>query len=424
MSTPSEVRTAPPTPLGLDLATPDPVPEEGIAAAVELMRRGALFRYAETGADAGPAALLEQEFAASLGRRYALGTNSCGAAMFLALHALGVSPGDPVLMNAWTLAPVPGAVRHVGARAVLVDITPDLTIDLDDLEAKAAAHPGAVLLLSHMRGHLADLEAVAALCSRYDLRLVEDCAHSLGAGWAGRPSGTFGAVGCFSTQGYKHLNSGEGGLLVTDDEEVAARAVLASGSYMLYGQHLARPPLEAFTGLAAEEANHSMRMTNLTAALLRPQLAALPERVAAWNARYSRLADGLAQLSSLRLPHRRPEEAFVGSSLQFFPEGLSDEQMTVLCTTADELGVHVKWFGAAAPVGFTSAYSSWTFAHPTPLPATDAVLGRLCDIRVPLSLPVERCDDVVAILAHALATARSSHPVPSGASSHETRTDR
>ena len=79
------------------------------------------------------------------------------------------------------------------------------------------------------------------ICDAHSLRLVEDCAHSLGATWAARPTGTFGAVGCFSTQGYKHLNSGEGGFLVTDDDNVAARAVLASGSYMLTSSTPAGP---------------------------------------------------------------------------------------------------------------------------------------------------------------------------------------
>ena len=75
------------------------------------------------------------------------------------------------------------------------------------------------------------------ICDDYGVRLIEDCAHSLGASWDTRQTGTFGEVACFSTQGYKHLNSGEGGFLVTDDDTVAARAILASGSYMLYGQH-------------------------------------------------------------------------------------------------------------------------------------------------------------------------------------------
>lgn len=400
------VRTNRPAPLDIDLATPEPIPDEGIAAATELLRSGRLFRYAEAGGTPGEAAAWEQEFAAYLGRRYAVAVNSCGAALYLALHSLGVRPGDVVLMNSWTLAPVPGAVAHAGAHPILLETTPELTVDLADLERHAAAHPGAVLLLSHMRGHIADLPTVSALCDRYGLRLVEDCAHSLGGGWAGRPSGTFGAIGCFSTQTYKHLNSGEGGVLVTDDDEIAARAVLASGSYALYGQHSSRPPLDVLDALAPSEPNHSMRLTSLAAAVLRPQLRTLPARVAAWNSRYARLADGLAGLPGLRLPHRPTAEDYVGSSLQFFLD-LPDPEIVAFCREADALGVHVKWFGAPRPSAFTSAHQHWEYAGRQSLPGTDRVLGRLCDIRVPLALPLDRCDDVVSILRYSLLHART-----------------
>ena len=402
-----------PPALDVDLATQDPLPDEAIEEAVQLMRSGALFRYAETGAVGGAAALLEVELAQTLGRRYAIGVNSCGSALYLALHCLGVGVGDVVLMNSWTLAPVPGAVAHAGARSVLVETTEDLTIDLDDLEVIAARHPGSVLLLSHMRGHIADMPAVVRICDAHGLKLVEDCAHSLGATWSARPTGTFGAIGCFSTQGYKHLNSGEGGFLVTDDDDVAARAVLASGSYMLYGQHTSRPPLEHIARFADAEPNHSMRMTNLAAVLLRPQLRSLPERVAGWNERYTRLADGLRALPGVRLPRRHRAEGFVGSSLQFFVEDLSPGRADTFCALADGLGVHVKWFGAPLPVAFTSNYRRWAYAERPALPRTDAVLARLFDIRVPLALPVDRCADVVAILSHALTAARADaldHP--------------
>lgn len=400
----------PPQAFDVDLATPDPIPEEAIEEAVKIMRSGALFRYAETGASGSAAAILETELADYLGRRYAVGANSCGSAMYLALHCLGVGVGDVVLMNSWTLAPVPGAVEHAGARSVLVETTEDLTIDLDHLDATAALHPGSVLLLSHMRGHIANLDTVVEICNAHGLRLIEDCAHSLGATWAGRPTGTWGAVGCFSTQGYKHLNSGEGGFLVTDDDDVAARAVLASGSYMLYGQHASRPPTEYVARFAELEPNHSMRMTNLTAALLRPQLRSLPERIKGWNERYARLAACLREVPGVRMAHRSRDEGFVGSSLQFYVDDISPEQASRFCDLADGLGVHVKWFGARKPVAFTSEYHSWAYAERPELRRTDEVLARLFDIRVPLALPVDRCDDVTEILAHALATAVATTP--------------
>ena len=114
-------------------------------------------------------------------------------------------------------------------------------MDLDDLERQAAATRARYFLMSHMRGHIADMDRAVGICSRFGIALIEDCAHTMGAKWASRYSGTFGDIGCFSTQTYKHINSGEGGLLVTDDARVAAKAILYSGSYMFYDRHTARP---------------------------------------------------------------------------------------------------------------------------------------------------------------------------------------
>ena len=101
--------------LTLNLSAPPPIPEAGIAAAEAVLRAGWTHRYGETMGDASEAAMLEAEFAAHLGARFCVAVNSCGSAMFLALLCAGVKPGDAVLMNAFTLAPVPGAVAHAGA---------------------------------------------------------------------------------------------------------------------------------------------------------------------------------------------------------------------------------------------------------------------------------------------------------------------
>ena len=112
----------------------EPIPEEGIAAALDVMRHGRLHRYNTAPGEISETALLEQEFAALTGARYCLAVASGGYAMATALRAVGVRPGDRVLTNVFTLAPVPGAIAAVGAEPVLVGVTEGLTIDLDDLE--------------------------------------------------------------------------------------------------------------------------------------------------------------------------------------------------------------------------------------------------------------------------------------------------
>ena len=115
----------------------EPIPEEGIRAAIEVMRHGRLHRYNTVGDEIGETAALEQEFAAFTGAKYCLAVASGGYALGTALRALGIGPGDRVLTNAFTLAPVPGAIAAVGAEPAFIEVTDDLTIDLDDLALKA-----------------------------------------------------------------------------------------------------------------------------------------------------------------------------------------------------------------------------------------------------------------------------------------------
>ena len=129
----------------------EPIPEEGIEAALAVLRHGRLHRYNVSPGEVGETALLEQEFATFTGAKYCLATGSGGIAMTTAMRAAGVLPGDKVLTNAFTLAPVPGAIVAIGAEPVLVEITENLVIDLEDLEAKAKATRARWLLLSHMR---------------------------------------------------------------------------------------------------------------------------------------------------------------------------------------------------------------------------------------------------------------------------------
>ncbi|NNK56408.1 MAG: aminotransferase class I/II-fold pyridoxal phosphate-dependent enzyme [Desulfofustis sp.] len=375
----------------------EPICEEGIEKALEILRTGKLHRYNVDSGEKGEAALLEEEFAAYMGKKYCLACASCGSAIYLALKALGVGPGDKVLCNAFTLAPVPGAIENSGADVELVEITDDYTVDLDDLIRKAAKAKW--FLLSHMRGHIVNMDRVMEICRAHDLTLIEDAAHTMGASWDGMKSGAFGKVGCFSTQTYKHINSGEGGLLVTDDPEVISRATIHSGSYMLYDRHTSRPSTEVFEPLKTVVPSYSCRMDNLRAAILRPQLQMLDEQCARWNKRYRILEQGLNRIDGIACPKRDPREAYVGSSIQFSLIGRDEATIQAFLQSCMDLGVELKWFGNKDPVGFTSAYSSWKYIDELPsLPATDRILSTMCDMRVPLTFSEEDCQAIVEII--------------------------
>jgi len=388
--------------LDFDLATPEAPPQASIDAAVKLLKSGFLFRYAEMGSEGNEAALLEEEFAALLGRKYCIAVNSGGSAIFLALKAAGVQPGDKVLLNAFTLAPVPGAIEHLHAKAVMVEIDERLVIDLIDLRHKAETSGAKYLLMSHMRGHVADMDAVQAICREFGIKMIEDCAHTMGATWNSTQTGKFGLAGAFSSQAYKQFNTGEGGLIVTDDEDLAARAILMSGSYMLYAQHSAAPPDAVFKRWKGSSANHSMRMTALSAAILRPQLPLLPKRNARWREIHDRIAARLGMHQLARLPARPPQEDYTPTSLQFFMQGLTQPQIESVIARSTAHGVPIKFFGGDSPQGFTSRSPHWEYIEPQPLPRSEAILASLCDIRLPLGLTNLQADTLSQVVLDSL----------------------
>ncbi|WP_368188345.1 DegT/DnrJ/EryC1/StrS family aminotransferase [Aestuariibius sp. HNIBRBA575] len=374
----------------------EPIPEDGINAALDVLRHGRLHRYNNAAGEYGEAALLEQEFAAQVGAKYCLAVASGGYAMCTAMRAVGVKHGDQVLTNAFTLAPVPGAIAAVGAEPIYVEVTEDLVIDLDDLADKAAMAD--VLLLSHMRGHICDMDRLMQIAQDHNLTVIEDCAHTMGASWNGVPSGRFGTFACYSTQTYKHVNSGEGGLLISDDPDAMARAIILSGSYMLYERHLAAPPAEAFDQIRYETPNISGRMDNLRAAILRPQLRDLSVQAARWNALYHAVEDGLRDVPGLTLLHRPDKEAFVASSFQFLLVDWTPDAVQDVVARCLARGVELKWFGGAEPTAFTSRYDSWRYAPVPKLPRTDRVLQGILDMRLPLTFSTDDCALIARII--------------------------
>ncbi|AGI67715.1 putative pyridoxal-phosphate-dependent aminotransferase [Octadecabacter antarcticus 307] len=374
----------------------EPIPQEGIDAALAVLNHGRLHRYNTSGDEIAQAALLEEEFAALTGAKYCLAVASGGYAMTTALRACGVGHGDKVLTNAFTLAPVPGAIAAVGATPIFVGVTEDLVIDLDDLAAKL--DQSSVLLLSHMRGHICDMDALMALCDAAQVTVIEDCAHTMGAHWNGTPSGRFGKFGCYSTQTYKHVNSGEGGLLISDDADGMARAIMLSGSYMLFDRHRAAPPPEAFAQIKYQTPNISGRMDNLRAAILRPQLADLQAQCARWNALYRSMETGLRDTGGLQLIDRPAREDFVASSFQFLLLDWAPFAVQEVIKRCRTRGVELKWFGGAEPSGFTSRYDSWRYAPSDRMPKSDRILTGIIDMRLPLTFSIDDCTQIAGII--------------------------
>jgi dTDP-4-amino-4,6-dideoxygalactose transaminase len=234
----------------------------------------------------GPRAMrFEQELAARLGVRHALGASSGTAALHLAVLAAGIGPGDEVVTTPMTWVSTANVVLHAGARPVFVDVEPGtLNLDVTRLERALTQRTKAILPV-HFAGLPCDQDALRDVARRHGLAIIEDAAHALGASYRGRPIGTFGDATMFSFHPAKNLTTGEGGALVTDSDEIAARAK------RLRFHGIEQTPESRFAGRGAAsydvlEPGFKYNFTDLQAAIGLHQLARLDEM----NARRRELA--------------------------------------------------------------------------------------------------------------------------------------
>ncbi|MEX2581007.1 MAG: DegT/DnrJ/EryC1/StrS family aminotransferase [Verrucomicrobiales bacterium] len=249
----------------------------------------------------------EERFAREMGVDHAVAVSSCTTALHLALLAAEVGPGDEVLVPSYTFVASANAVVYQGATPVFVDINGahDLNLDVEDLERKITSRTKAIIPV-HMAGFPADLDRIMELAETHGLAVVEDACHAIGADYQGggsspyrgRKAGTIGHVGCFSFFGNKNLVTGEGGMLVTDDADLAARVRLARSHGM------SKTSWDKAEGRAMDYdvvgLGYNYRSTELTAALGLIQLgklAAANRRRKALAARYRKQLVGVAGIT-------------------------------------------------------------------------------------------------------------------------------
>ncbi|MCB4455078.1 DegT/DnrJ/EryC1/StrS family aminotransferase [Leisingera sp. McT4-56] len=382
----------------------EPIPAAAREAIDALMQSGDLFRY--TAPQDAPVTLLEQEYAELLGSKYALAVSSCSAALFLSLKALGLPRDARVLIPAFTFAAVPSSVVHADCVPVLCEVGENYRIDMDDFEAKLDGVQA--VIISHMRGHTSDMDAIMELCDARGIPVVEDAAHSLGTTWNGKNIGTIGKVGCFSFQSYKMVNAGEGGILITDDADLIARAVIMSGAYehnwkKHKGPHGENTPdlEQAFAKWQNQLPLYNLRMSNLSAAVIRPQLPELARRVRDGLANHDYVAGKLNASPFFDVPAPLAPERRAPDSIQFNLIGLSEAQTRDFAAAAEAKGVKVQVFGLSTDNA--RAFWNWQFLRDVPeLPQTRAMLMKACDVRLPVRLSRAELDVIAGILLAAV----------------------
>jgi pyridoxal phosphate-dependent aminotransferase EpsN len=330
----------------------------------------------------------EREFAQAVGARHALAVSSGTAGLHLALRLVGVGPGDEVLVSTLTFVASANPILYQAAVPVFVDserrswnMDPALLSEALEARCRAGRPPKAVMLV-HVFGQSADISPIKESCDRQGVALVEDAAEALGATYRGRTPGTFGRVGTYSFNGNKIITTSGGGMLVSDDQHLTARALKWATQ--------ARDPAPHYEH---SELGYNYRMSNVLAAIGRGQLLVLEDRVTARRRNHAYYAAALSDLPGLRF---MPEASWGRhtrwlTTLTIDPKAFgADREAVRLALEADNIEARPVWkplhlqplFGACPRIG--GAVAEQLFSQGLALPSgsnlTTSDLDRVVEI--------------------------------------------
>ncbi len=283
---------------------------------------------------------LEAAFSSMNGVAHTIATSSGTASIHAALMALGISPGDEVIVAPITDMGSVIPILFQGAVPIFADLDAATgTMDPASVGARITDRTRAVVAV-HLAGNACDLDALMAICSERDIALVEDCAQAFGCTWRGKPIGTVGRIGCFSLNEFKHISCGDGGMVVTDDDELAVRLRLATD------KSYDRRPGVAMRNPAFLAANY--RLTELQGAVALAQLAKLEGIVARRRSWCEALNERLAGLPGVRTPQPTPgcNPSWWFYMMQVVPEQLgADADEFAAAVSAEGIGVGAHYIG-------------------------------------------------------------------------------
>lgn len=306
-------------------------------------------------------AAFEQEFADFCGAEYAVATTNGTTALHTALVAAGIGEGDTVITTPFSFVATANVIRFVGAKPVFADIDPaTFNLDPDAVEERIRERDGDVdaIMPVHLYALSAEMDRFRELSERYDATLIEDAAQGHGAEYHGESVGTLGDVACFSFYPTKNMTSGEGGMITTNDEDIAA----AAARFINHGRS------DGGYGYEHVDIGHNFRMTDIAAAIGRHQLSRLPEYVEARRENAARLSELLSETQVIL-----PTE----------PDGLCHayNHYTIRCgnrdavrEALDEEGIGTSIF-YPTPIHQLAAYDAYDVSTPVAEKITDQVLS-------------------------------------------------
>jgi dTDP-4-amino-4,6-dideoxygalactose transaminase len=346
----------------------------------------------------GPKVLaFEAAFAEFCGVRHALAVANGTAALHLALLAAGCGPGDEVILPSLNFVAAANTIAHTGAAPVFCDILGpgDLNLDPGDVEAAVGPRTKAVVVL-HYGGFPCDMNAVYEIAERRGLTVIEDAAHAPGGTWRGKMCGALGLAGCFSFFSNKNLPIGEGGMIVTDDEDLAASVRLLRSHGMTTLTWERHRGHASSYDVVAQGFNY--RLDELRAAMGLVQLSRLPAENSARSKIVARYREALDGVDGITMPFREIDEGTTPAhhlAVVLLPEGRRDDVRATLAERRIQTSVHYP------PIHLFSQYRK--IGAQRPLPRTEAAAERILTLPLYAHMSDEQIELVIRSVLEALA---------------------
>lgn len=377
---------------------------------LEVLRRKYLFRYYGPEEYPSKVGALEERFASRMGAKHCLAVNSCTSALISALVAVGVGPGDEVIVNGYTFFASCAAIVAAKAIPVICEIDDSLTMDPDDLAKKITPTTKAVICV-HMRGAPCDMDRIVSICRENDIRLIEDVAQACGGSYKGKTLGTFGDVGCFSFQYHKIITAGEGGACITDDDKLYDRLMGYHDTAACWRQD--RFGAERYEGELFCGVNY--RMSELTGAVMLAQLNRLDGLLGAMRKNKKRIKGQISDLPGIALRRMNDEAGEVAICLMFRIKDNSRVNEYVEALQAEGVGaagvfdkgipdwhIYSHWkhiIEQRSPTSEGCPYTCSYYKGDAPshysenmCPKTNELLSGMVHIDIPAQMTAEDCD--------------------------------
>lgn len=353
-------------------------------------------------------ATFEREFAAKIGAKYALAVTSGTAALQCAVNALEIGPGDEVILPAWTWHSCYCAIVLAGALPVFAEIDTSFNIDPTDIEHRITPKTKAIMAV-HLQGNPCDIDRVLAIARKHNLRVIEDCAQSVGASYKGRRLGSIGDIAIYSLQLNKTITAGEGGAVTTSDPALFERAVRFHDVGMIRSVHekwTGQQRLSPFVGA-------NFRMNEFSGGVLLAQVRKLDRIIADVRANARRVYDGIRDLPGIRLRRLPDPEGELGTGvyIDFQTKARRDRFMTAM--KAENIPASPPAGSAILPIqpyieSKATVHPAWpTFTSErgksiqygaASCPRTIDILGRFAGVLMDPKWTKRETDDIVAAI--------------------------